>query len=73
MSTTATNLYADAWGEIIDRPEEGFIEIRWFDSTLDMSGEQFNQWLSAFAGLLEQCARPAPWSMRTSSGWTEAR
>ena len=58
MSSTATNLYTDAWGEVIDRPGEGLIEIRWYDSTVDMSTEQFNEWLSTFVGMVEQCARP---------------
>ena len=47
-------LYEDAFGEIIDRPEAGFIEIRWYDSTEQMTGDEFNQWLSEFAGYVEQ-------------------
>ena len=47
-------LYEDKFGEIIDRPESGFIEIRWYDSTEQMTGDEFNQWLSAFAGYVEQ-------------------
>ena len=47
-------LYEDTFGEIIDRPEAGFIEIRWYDSTEQMTGDEFNQWLSEFAGFVEQ-------------------
>jgi hypothetical protein len=43
------HLYEDEWGEIIDRPSGGLIELRWFDSTAARSKQQFQQWLSTFA------------------------
>ncbi|MDQ6882944.1 MAG: hypothetical protein M3077_01725 [Candidatus Dormibacteraeota bacterium] len=43
------HVYEDEWGEIIDRPSRDLIELRWFDSTVAMSKDQFQQWLSTFA------------------------
>lgn len=47
-------LYEDSWGEIIDRAAAGYTEIRWYDTTKAITGDQFNQWLSVFAGFVEQ-------------------
>jgi hypothetical protein len=41
------------WGEIIDRPSSDLVEIRWYDTTAAMSGDDFNAWLSVFAGCVE--------------------
>lgn len=49
-------LFEDAYGEIIDRPDFGFIEIRWFDTTIDMTGTEFQNWLVKFTDLTEQSA-----------------
>ena len=49
---TGQILYEDVWGEAIDR--DGYMEIRWYDSTAAMSGDQFNEWLSVFAGYVEE-------------------
>jgi hypothetical protein len=43
------HVYEDEWGEIIDRPSSDLVELRWFDSTAQMSAGQFNRWLSIFA------------------------
>ena len=51
------HLYSDRWGEVIDRPSADLIEIRWFDSTRDMSAAQFQEWLSTFAGCVERARR----------------
>ena len=48
--------YTDQWGDIIDR-EEGIVEIRWFDSTLSMTGREFNAFLGAFATAVEETRR----------------
>lgn len=45
--------YEDKWGEIAHRPSSGVIEIRWFDSTEAMTGNQFNEWLATFASHVE--------------------
>jgi len=55
---TAEVLYEDKWGEIIDRPSTGYIEIRWYDVTEEMTAEEFNQWLRKFADFVEQKRRP---------------
>lgn len=46
-------LYEDQWGEIIARADKNLIEIRWFDATEDMEGDQFNEWLKKFADCVE--------------------
>ena len=51
-------LYEDKWGEIIDRSSSGYIEIRWYDATEAMTGDEFNLWLSKFADFVEQKHRP---------------
>jgi hypothetical protein len=52
----ASVAFTDAWGEVIQRPEHDTIEIRWFDSTAAMSGDEFNDWLSRFATEVERAA-----------------
>ena len=51
-------VYEDEWGEVIDRPGASVLEIRWFDTTRQMTGEQFKQWLCVFAEKTEQTRRP---------------
>ena len=46
-------LYEDRWGQIIDRPSAGYLEIRWYDATEGMTSEQLNEWLGVFAGHVE--------------------
>ena len=53
----ASVAFTDNWGEVIDRPEQDTIEIRWFDSTATMSGGEFNDWLSRFAAEVERAGR----------------
>ena len=53
----ASIAFTDDWGEVIERPEHDTIEIRWFDSTATMSGDEFNDWLSRFAAEVERTGR----------------
>lgn len=46
--------YSDKWGECIVRPADNCSEIRWFDTTVDMSGDDFNRFLAAFAEVVER-------------------
>jgi hypothetical protein len=50
-------VYEDRWGEVFDRPSVDTVELRWFDTTAEMSGRQFQDWLSTFAGCVEKCGR----------------
>jgi hypothetical protein len=50
-------VYEDRWGEVFDRPSIGLIELRWFDTTADMTGPEFQCWLSKFAECVEKCGR----------------
>jgi hypothetical protein len=54
---TATIVYHDRYGATIDWPEDDYIEIRWYDTTAAMTGEEFNEWLSQFAGCVEAARR----------------
>ena len=54
---TNTTVYSGQWGDIIDRPQDDCVEIRWFDTTTDMSGEDFNEFLATYAGHIEACGR----------------
>jgi uncharacterized protein YodC (DUF2158 family) len=51
-------LHEDEWGEILDRPGEGMLEIRWYDSTSDIDGQEFNQFLAAFTDFVLDKRRP---------------
>jgi hypothetical protein len=59
-------IYEDEWGEVIDRPDRDYIEIRWYDTTRDLDREAFNEWLARFAGLVEQTRRSAVLTDSTS-------
>jgi hypothetical protein len=48
----------DAWGSIIDRPEAAILEIRWFDTTSEMTKSQFQKFLTIFADTIERLRRP---------------
>jgi hypothetical protein len=50
-------VYADRWGEVMDRSSADLIELRWFDTTVDMSAQEFQGALSEFAGCVERCGR----------------
>ena len=54
---TATVLYNDKFGAMIDWPEEDYVEIRWYDATSDLTKDEFNGWLAGFAGGVEQAKR----------------
>lgn len=51
---TTTVLYDDAWGCIFYRPDERIVELRWYDTTADLSAEEFQAFLARFAGALEK-------------------
>jgi hypothetical protein len=50
-------IYSDIFGDLLDRQTTGIIEIRWFDSTSQMAGSEFQGWLERFAAALEQPGR----------------
>jgi hypothetical protein len=55
--TAARIVYSDYWGDIIDRPEDRCVEIRWFDTTSAMQGDEFNTFLTRYAEQVEECGR----------------
>lgn len=56
--TFGTQLYEDRWGAIIDRPAAGYLELRWYDTTAELSAAQFKEWLTRFAAQCENMQRP---------------
>lgn len=50
-------IYSDIFGDMLDRQTTGIIEIRWFDSTSQMAGGEFQGWLERFVAALEQRSR----------------
>ena len=52
-------IYEDRWGEVFDRPNADLIELRWFDTTAEMSAQDFQSWLAKFAECVERCRRSA--------------
>lgn len=72
--------YSDQWGECLDRPDDNCVEIRWFDTTSKMSGNDMNQFLSNFATVVENSGRAGalvdavPFKMdpaKMSMGWRD--
>lgn len=54
---TSTILFEDRFGEIIDRPADELIEIRWYDTTAELDATGFQDWLSRFAEAVERSGR----------------
>ncbi len=54
----ATQVHEDRFGAVIDHAAAGYLEIRWYDTTEDMSAAQFQDWLAGFAGEVERQRRP---------------
>ena len=50
-------IYEDRWGEVFDRPTADLIELRWFDTTAEMSSREFQGWLEKFAECVERSRR----------------
>lgn len=48
------HVFEDFYGELIDHPEDGFIEIRWYDSTVEMTAKEFQNWLVKFTDHAEK-------------------
>jgi hypothetical protein len=55
--TDARILQDDRWGAVIDYPTNNIIEIRWYDTTVELDRQSFNNWLSMFAGHVESTRR----------------
>ncbi len=53
-----TAVYGDQWGDILDRPGDSCVEIRWHDTTVDMTRDDFQEFLEVFAAAVEACGRP---------------
>lgn len=51
---TCTQIFEDFYGSVIDHKNEGFIEIRWFDTTAEMTADEFKKWLLKFTELVDE-------------------
>ena len=56
---TSTIMWEDGYGEVIDRPHADLIEIRWYDTTSRLGAAEFQDWLTRFAGSVEEAGRTA--------------
>jgi hypothetical protein len=52
-----THVYEDRFGAVIDHADAGYLEVRWYDTTEDLSKQQFEDWLAGFAGAVEHLRR----------------
>ncbi len=67
-------IYEDRWGEVFDRPSADLIELRWFDTTAEMSAGDFQSWLKTFAECVEKCGRSrVSYAGGNADDWTAAR
>ena len=55
---TVTYVYEDRFGAVIDRADPQYLEVRWYDTTGDMSAGEFQDWLAGFAAEVERRKRP---------------
>ena len=62
--------HADKWGECIDRPDDDCVEIRWYDTTSGMDGDDFNQFLSDLRPPSKAAGDLAHWLTPFNSKWT---
>lgn len=53
MSQKVEHVYENEWGGILHRPGL-YAEIRWYDTTANMTGADFETFLSEFAGVVER-------------------
>jgi hypothetical protein len=52
--TTPTIVHEDAYGSLIDYPDDGYIEVRWYDASAGFTGDSFNQRQGVIADVVEQ-------------------
>jgi hypothetical protein len=57
LQTLPTIVYEDRWGIVVDHEGLNLLETRWYDTTTDLTGSEFNSWLGAFADHLERLGR----------------
>jgi hypothetical protein len=55
--TLPTVVYEDKWGIVVDHEAIDLLETRWYDTTADLTGAEFNSWLSLFVDQLERLRR----------------
>ena len=58
-AATVSHVYEDRFGEVIDHAADGYLEIRWYDATERMSTDEFQAWVTDFAGEVERRRHPA--------------
>ena len=46
---TATVVYEDEYGAMIDYADDDYVEIRWYDASKRLDSDSFNAWLDGFA------------------------
>ena len=54
---TANLIHEDIYGSVIDYPDNGYLETRWYDGSSAFTTESFNDRCVLFADLVEQSGR----------------
>lgn len=70
---SSTIRYEDRWGDVIHRPDDDLVEIRWFDTTSEMQRDTFKVWLATFAGVVEEIRPSGALTDATSFGMPSDR
>ena len=68
--TDAQVLHDDQWGQILNHPSEARLEIRWYDTTVDLDGDGSTPSWTRSPTSCSRRSRRQCWSTRQRSGWT---
>ncbi|MEM7341346.1 MAG: hypothetical protein AAF467_22005 [Actinomycetota bacterium] len=50
-------VHEDAYGSLIDYPDDDYFEVRWYDASVAFTGGSFNERLTVMADAIERCGR----------------
>ncbi|MGI9612725.1 MAG: hypothetical protein ACR2QO_07460 [Acidimicrobiales bacterium] len=54
---TAHLIHEDIYGSVIDYPDDGYLETRWYDGSSSFTSQSFNERCVLFADLVERSGR----------------
>jgi hypothetical protein len=50
-------VHEDTYGSLIDYPDDGYLEVRWYDASSAFTGDSFNERQTIIADAVERCGR----------------
>jgi hypothetical protein len=53
-----THVWEDRFGAVIEHADARYLEVRWYDTTEEMSAGEFQDWLAGFAAEVERRKQP---------------